>query len=409
MFKIMVPKSFIHFFVFFNGLAITGLEMTASKYLAPYFGTSTLIWANIIGVILTALALGYSLGGKVSAKNPKPELFYKIGLAGVFLSILMPILASILFKFGLFTNQADFFGSIVGSLIVALFAFGLPVFFLAMLSPFAVRIVSDDINQVGNSAGSLYSLSTVGSVVGIYVSTFITVPYLGVSNTFNLMGFIVIALSLIGLGFKPNLKNIGISLVTSLGVLGLSLYSLTVQGQDTLFSKDGLYQKVEIKKFENLKLLSFNEGKGVQSAYDPESPIVNLGLQDTEKLKWYTNYYMFLPALSQFKDKPKLDVLVLGYAGGGAGQTLRYAGQKINKQIVVEGVEIDPLVVEVSQKYLGINDTDRKINIEDARSFVNNASKTNKQYDIIILDTYSSRLSIPSHLLTTEFLQVLKS
>ena len=401
--------SFIFFYVFCNGLAITAIEMTASRYLAPFFGTSTIVWANIIGVILIALAIGYSIGGKISQLFNDYKIFYIIGLFGGVLAFALPVILGLIFnRFPIYASNVPFWESL-GSFMISLVIFGIPVAFLAMLSPFAVRLISNDVNSVGDKAGSLYALSTIGSVLGIYLSTFLTVPYWGVKNTFFACAIMMIVLSVIGLVANDDKKFIAkhksnvvalVVLLSCLGILGLTGQADASKG--LLFDKDGLYQKVKVNKFGGNNFLFFNEGAGIQSAYDPTSPFIEYGNGDKAKINYYTNHYFFLPALKQFEKKPELNVLVVGYAGGAVGRVLREAEGVMSKKINIDGIEIDPLVNKVSLEYMGVKESERTIYIEDGRNYLTR-NENAKKYDLVIIDAYANSLNIPPHLLTTEF------
>jgi spermidine synthase/MFS family permease len=400
---------FIFFYVFCNGLAITAIEMTASRYLAPFFGTSTIVWANIIGVILIALALGYSIGGKISQLFNDFKVFYLIGLMGGILAFALPIVLGLIFnRFPTFANNVPFWESL-GSFMVSLVIFGIPVAFLGMLSPFAVRLISNEVNSVGNKAGSLYSLSTIGSVIGIYISTFITVPYWGVKNTFFAMAIMMIVLSIIGLVANDDKKfiakhqgNVTAFFVLLACLSLLNVTTLSSANKDLLVDADGLYQKVKVIKDGKNNYLFFNEGGGIQSAYDQTSPFIEYGDSDMDRVAWYSNHYYFLPALKQFENKSSIEVLIVGYSGGAIGRVLKAAEKVVNKTINIDGIEIDPLVNKVSTDFMGVKESDRIIYLEDGRTFLSKNNGT-KKYDLIILDAYSNSLSIAPHLLSTEF------
>ncbi len=402
--------SFIFFYIFCNGLAITAIEMTASRYLAPFFGTSTIVWANIIGVILIALAIGYSVGGKISQLFNDYKVFYILGLIGGVLSLALPVILSMIFnRFPLFANNIPLWESLV-SFLVSLLVFGIPVCFLAMLSPFAVRLVSDDVNTVGNKAGNLYAMSTIGSVIGIYLSTFLTIPYWGVRNTFFVMALMMMILSIIGLVANDNrnflAKHQGNIVAFFVLLACISLLNVTTlrsaANKDIVFDKDGLYQRVRVLNKDNTNFLFFNEGAGIQSAFDSNSPFITYGENDEDKTNWYSNHYYFLPALKQFEKKQSLNVLILGYSGGAIGKILKASEQVVNKTINIDAVEIDPLVNKVSEEYMGVKPEDRTMHLEDGRTYINKLSD-NKKYDLIILDAYSNSINMPAHLLTTEF------
>lgn len=393
-------NKFILYYTFFNGLIITAIEMTASRFLAPFFGTSSVVWANIIGVILTALAIGYYIGGRISLKKPNIRLYYSLGLVGGLLSLFFPMISDWILKGTPYlVNKVSSVESL-GSFVVTIIVFGIPVLFLAMLSPLGVVLINDKIEDVGSYAGRLYALSTIGSVIGIYLSTFVTIPYLGVRNTFIIMSGTMIILSIIGLGIGSNLSFTR-KKVTVVGVMLILISFFTtgsIKDSVTLFDQDGLYQRIKVISSNRNNFLIFNEGSGIQSINDSNSPFIAIDEKDKTRTSWYTNFYYFLPFLDQFKNNQSLNVLILGYAGGSVGKVLKAS----NKAINIDAVEIDPLVNQVSLEFMGVKTSDRNIHIMDARNYINSL-RPNTKYDIIVLDTYANNINMPSHLLTTEY------
>jgi hypothetical protein len=392
-------NKFILTYTFFNGLVITALEMTASRFLAPFFGTSSIVWANIIGVILTSLAIGYYIGGRISRGNVNNRIYYSLGLFGGVLSLLLPLISDWVLKGTPFLVNRISSVESLGSFIVTIIVFGVPVLFLAMLSPLGVVLINKKIEDVGSYAGRLYALSTIGSVVGIYLSTFVTIPYWGVRNTFIGLSGLIIVLSIIGLGIGSKIVIVGKKIIAIVILLCLlSFATSTTSDKSTLFDQDGLYQRVKVLKRNQNNLLVFNEGAAVQSINDSTSPFI--GLTDDDKLKtsWYTNYYYILPFLNQFQNNQKLNILILGYAGGGVGKVLKASGKEIN----IDAVELDPLVNQVSLDYMGVKPNDRNINIMDARNYIITLNPKTR-YDIVVLDTYANNINMPAHLLTNEY------
>ncbi|GIV97896.1 MAG: hypothetical protein KatS3mg057_2553 [Herpetosiphonaceae bacterium] len=162
--------------VFFGGVCSLGLELAAFNLLAPYFGTSRLIWANIIGLTLLYLTVGYTIGGRLADRRPELHILCAIMAAAGLFSVLIPMTARPILRWSLeaFTtyNVGIFFSSFFGVLIL----FSVPVILLGMVSPYAIRLDVRDIHGAGRTAGSLYALSTVGSLVGTFLPTLLLTP-----------------------------------------------------------------------------------------------------------------------------------------------------------------------------------------------------------------------------------------
>src|SRR5581483_8959452 len=183
--------------VFAAGLASLGVELAASRLLAPFFGTSLLIWANLIGVILIYLSVGYWLGGKWADRSPHLRtLFLIIAVAGVAIGIIPYIAAPAL---ALAIPALQQFNAELGlvSFLAVIVLFAVPVTLLGCVPPFALRLAARDVKTVGATGGGLYALSTIGSIVGIYLAVFWLIPTFGTRLTFVTFAGILLVVALI--------------------------------------------------------------------------------------------------------------------------------------------------------------------------------------------------------------------
>lgn len=387
---------FLSFFVCINGLSIMAIEMAASRYLAPYFGSSTIVWANIIGVIMGALAIGYFLGGKLADRFPEKHAFYISALVGSVVVAFIPLLvdAAVLPIAGNVLHVP--FWEVVGSFLVAVFFFGIPIAFLAVLSPYSVRIANSEVAHVGSITGKLYAWGTIGSVLGVYVSTFLTIPYFGVRETIWGCAFMLFLLASIGIGFSYVKKYVSVALLLFVGAIGTSLFVRSAHAtlvQKVLVDKETLYQYVRvIENSEGARYMIFNEGGGIQSVYNPHKILTG----------FYYDYYPLFQYDKALVAKKELSVLVIGYAGGTIGKlfhTMTASGTRLH----IDGVEIDGEVSSLSKQYMGVREDERILYTQDGRSFLQEHKE--KQYDIIIVDAYTREQYIPPHLITKEFFQ----
>src|SRR5215469_14635641 len=169
--------------VFIGGVSSLSLEMCAPKLLGPYFGTSLFVWANIIGFFLLYLALGYFLGGRIADRYPNYRLLAAIATVAALFTALIPFISSPVLDWsvqGLLNVEAGVF---YGSMVAVILLFAIPVTFLGMVSPFAVRLSVRQVGSSGKSAGNLYALSTAGSIFGAFIPVLLLIPYLGVRRT----------------------------------------------------------------------------------------------------------------------------------------------------------------------------------------------------------------------------------
>ena len=178
---------------FLAGVSNMAIEMTASRLLAPAFGTSFAVWTNIIGVMMAALCAGYTVGGRLADKRPSAAVLASMILAGGLWSALVPLIAGPLLS-GIADGAGldEFPGSLVGTLVL----FAPPVFLLGMVNPFAIRLAATEVESVGQLAGHVYSISTLGSLLGTFLPVLITIPLLGSAKTMYLFSVLLIGTGL---------------------------------------------------------------------------------------------------------------------------------------------------------------------------------------------------------------------
>lgn len=158
--------------VFLCGAVVMAYEIIGSRILGPYVGTSMQVWSSIIGIMLLSLSIGYYSGGRIADRYPNYRtLALIIGGAGLF------ILVTLLFKGRLLVFLLHSIESIhVVSILSSLLLFSVPALLLGMVSPFAARLKIKDPKTSGATVGSLYALSTVGSIAGTFLAGFYLIP-----------------------------------------------------------------------------------------------------------------------------------------------------------------------------------------------------------------------------------------
>src|SRR5438094_8142250 len=154
--------------VFVAGAATLAVEISASRLLAPFFGSSTIVWANVIGLILVYLSLCYWLGGRIADRRPQPALLGRILVVSALAIVVIPFVARPFLDATVKDLNAASSGAVVGSFVAGLILFAIPVTLLGTVSPFAVRLALPDVAHAGSVAGRLYALSTIGSIVGTF-------------------------------------------------------------------------------------------------------------------------------------------------------------------------------------------------------------------------------------------------
>jgi spermidine synthase len=369
--------------VFTAGAGTLATEISASRLLAPYFGSSTIVWANIIGLILVYLSLGYWIGGKVADRRPEPRLLGWIVLVAALVIALLPFVARPVLDLTVQGLDTISVGAVVGSFFAALLLFAVPVTLLGVVSPFAVRLALDDVTQAGAVAGRLYALSTLGSIVGTFVSAIVTIPLIGTQRTMlGAAALLVLAAGLL-LGSRWQILTIGMAAL-------LFVPAETIKATSGLvYETESAYQYIQVlQRPDGSLVLRLNEGVVNHSVWRP-STVLTGG-------EW--DMFLTVPPLL---DNPPRTMLVIGNAGG---TTARAFGE-LYPDVRIDGVEIDPKVTEVGRRYFGLDDNPRlHVITADGRPYL---ASTDKRYDIIAIDAYHQPY-IPFYLATEEFFELVR-
>ena len=158
--------------VFVSGAVLMALEIAGSRVLAPNFGSSIFVWGSLISVVMTALSIGYYWGGWLSAREPSygklATLLVIPGVVIFFLPFIYPAMNDWIAGFDL--------GIRLSPLLACGVLFLLPGIFLGTVSPYVIRLAATKINTVGSTAGTLYAVSTAGSIFGTLLTAFYLIP-----------------------------------------------------------------------------------------------------------------------------------------------------------------------------------------------------------------------------------------
>ncbi len=383
-------KHFIYATSFNVGLAIMAVEMAAGRLLAPYYGTSTMIWSLLIGVVMGSLALGNLLGGWLSKRPSSLKMLYKSFFVVGIIFFLLPLLAPILLSGTLrLFYQGHLFWLAFKVVIFFLLLF-LPMLLLGATTPVLAHHLVDNTDEIGKNIGHLYALSTLGSLLGTFLSGIFLVPLWGVRQTFWLFA-ILLFLNGLGAFFKARTF-----LIFSLFLLGIFSWSFFLsfgnwhseeQGK-TLFEGESHYNHIWVTRKRGMIRLLLNEGFAVQSLsfVDGRLPLVDV---------WA--YYALAPAWT-LSGNPK-KILLIGLGGGSSARILRAFFPKAR----IVGVEQDPKVVEVGRRFLGMP-KNIEVKAEGGRVFL---SRTSEHFDLVIVDAFQFPY-IPFQLATREFFRLIE-
>jgi len=375
--------------VFISGMTSLALEFCASRLLAAYFGTSLFIWANLIGLILLYLTVGYFIGGRLADRHPSEQLLCTVtALAALSISILRLVSQSILnwSITGLAqVSVSIFFSSLLGTILL----FAIPVTLLGLVSPFAIRLATKEIAVSGKASGSLYAISTFGSILGAFLPVIWLIPTFGVRHTLLIFGVLLFAASLWGLRprLRPAFVLVLIPLVLPLGPLKQIPY--------LIYEQESLYNYIQVTQLpDGTRQLILNEGEAIHSIYNPNPNVVLTG--------WYWDYFLASPYFNPgFTPQQLHRVAVIGLAGG----TIARQFTQVYGPVPIDGAEIDPAIVNVGQKYFAMNEPNLHVYVQDGRTFL---ETTHAQYDLVAIDAFQQPY-IPFQLTTREFFTTIRS
>jgi len=368
--------------VFLAGIGSMSVEICASRLLAPYYGSSTIVWANIIGLVLASLSLGYWLGGRIADRHPSHRLLGWLVLAAAVLVAIVPFAAKPFLDLSVRALDTVQAGAIIGSLVASLALFVPPVVLLGMVTPFAIRLGVDSVEGAGAVAGRVFALSTVGSLLGTFGAALLFIPLVGTQRT--LLG----AAAVLGLAAALLLGPRWLLAGAALAAL-LAIPPGIVKAQAGLiYEAESRYQFIQVVQNGVARCLFLNEGQAIHSEYRPDSVFTGG--------EW--DMFLTLPAL--IGRTPRRAVML-----GNAGGTTARAYGVLFPSVEYDGVEIDPAVTATARRYFGLNDNPRLRAITaDARPFLREAGAA---YDTIMIDAYRQPY-VPFYLTTREFFRLVR-
>lgn len=380
---------------FFCGMSVMAVELSASRLLAPYFGTSSIIWTIIIGLIMISMSIGNIIGGRSADKyNSMGRLFFLIWIASLWIAAIplfgkYVVTLSVVVLMWVMPNNLLVAGSVLSCL--AIFTF--PLVILGMVSPYLVKLGVKSMQDNGKTTGKIYALSTIGSIIGTFVPTFFTIPYIGTGKTFFVFGLLLNLICLAYFSVKK-LKTLRHAVST---LIILALVLIPFKNSYAFWTKpvledESLYNYLQVSENKDSVVLSTNVAFGVQSIYMKDRTLSGL----------YYDYALMAPFFMKDTSSNKsFNVLVLGMGTGTYAKECKYFFPDSH----IDGVEIDQKIVDLSKKYFELKDNEADIFVNDGRTFLM-GSEAGK-YDVIMVDAYHD-ITIPFHMSTTEFFQEVK-
>jgi spermidine synthase len=362
--------------VFASGFVVMTLELAASRLYAPFFGSSIYVWGGLIGVALIALAVGYAIGGWVADRKQDGTVLYSALLSSGLYQMLM------LFSVPFLLPRIAGVESLQGSLLATLIIFAIPITTLAMSNPIATRLIAPR-NRVGAASGTVSTLSTLGSILGVFGTSFFLVPRFGTHTTLMLATISTVVLGTVGIAHR----RLAASLVLlTLPLMSLAPHPAALPGD--IWAQESAYNLVRVRRTGDRLHLVFNNDWAIQTIRKDAS-------------LWTGTYYDLFslgPVLV-----PTQRVLVLGLGGGSSIAATRFTAS----QAEFDALEIDAVVVTAAERFFGL-DADAvnlRVHVADARPWL---AQNNILYDIIQVDAYQGGPYPPFYLLTDEFFRLLR-
>ena len=369
--------------VFISGAVLMALEIVGSRVLAPYFGSSIFVWGSLISVVMTALSIGYYWGGWLSAREPSyGRLVTLLIIPGVIIFILPFLYPSI----NEWIAGMDL-GNRLSPLAACSALFLLPGVFIGTISPYVIRLAATHLHTVGSTAGTLYAVSTCGSIVGTLLTAFYLIPALGVSNIIHALGITLVCLSLL---IVPLIRLNRVSVARAVAAVSvlfswMSLGWTPIAWAKTIMQKDTFYHRIRIEEDDEARYMYFD--RTLQSA---------MTLKDPTALRLLYSRYTSLG----FAFRPDAKKMLLIGLGGGS------IPKKLNKEfpnLEIDAVELDPEVIKLAKDHFNVKESRAlRLHAQDGRLFL---TRTQNQYDLIMLDAYFTD-AMPFHLATRQFFEL---
>jgi spermidine synthase len=371
--------------VFFVGAASLGTEIAAARLLAPYFGASTIIWANTIATILIALSIGYAVGGRLADRWPDLRGLSAIVLVAAVLLAVVPFIGDPFLRLSVKALGALSVGAFLGSLAAVLALVAVPVMLLGSVAPYANRLAVARVSETGKATGGLYAISTVGSLSGTFLAALVLIPFIGTHRTFIVFALALAVVAVPGLG-SPRYLLVALAVGAMLAIPPAAIGS-DVKGGRVIFETDTPYQFVRVIQFrDGVRWLQLNEGVAIHSLYRPGSYLTG----------GYWDDPLVLPSATG--GSPPRRIAILGDAAGTVARAYGHYYPKTR----VDAVELDGQLTSVGRRYFHLGGPNLHTYTADARPWLQAARG---RYDMILLDAYRQPY-IPFYLVTHEFFEV---
>jgi spermidine synthase len=377
-----MKNGIIYLIVTVSGASVLALEILGTRILGPFYGVGLFLWSALISVTLAALSLGYAVGGRWADRGPKlTRLCMLLLLAGLWVLAIPWLKRPVLLI-------AEPFGLRFAVLVAATILFFPPLALLGMVSPYAIRLKASGIEVVGRTAGNLYAVSTIASVVAALLTGFFLIPNMGISRLTVSIGLILVGTSLIGIaGKQKQIAGFIILIFTAAAVTGACIlipYAQSDPANGILSVEQSPYSEIRVVDVNSQRYLLIDG--------------VGHTIVDLETGRALCEYVNVLDIAKSYFNEPGT-MLLLGLGGGSVVKHYARDGWQI------DAVEIDPCVTKAAYNYFELEPSEATVYHADGRAFLNSCDRL---YDLIIMDAFGSS-SIPFQLVTREAFALIAS
>jgi predicted membrane-bound spermidine synthase len=365
------------------GAASLGAEIAAARLLAPYFGASTIVWANTIATVLVSLSAGYWVGGRLADRDPTLRGLCRLVLAAAALLAVVPFVAGPFLGRAVDALDTIQAGAFVGSLVGVLVLVAAPVLLLGAVAPYAVRLSVASVEEAGRVTGRLYAISTLGSLAGVFLAALVLVPFVGTRRTFLVFAVALASVAAIGLARRAVAAPVALA---ALLLIPTGTVKATTGGDRLLHETETEYGYARV----------------VQDVLGNRWLELNEGLARHSLLRGDHGYLT-----GDYWDEPLVLPWATGRAGapgriailGGAAGTMARAYGHFFPRTRIDDVELDPELTQIGRRYFDLHAPHLRTVTADARPFLR---ATQHRYDLIVVDAYRQPY-IPFYLATREF------
>ncbi len=386
-------KVSLYLIAFVSGMTTLAVEVSTSRLVGNVFSHSNIVWAGVIGMTLFYLMVGYFLGGRYADRHPSFRTFYTLVAFGALASGAVPVIALQLLRAAAVSVQLIDVATSIGVAVSVAILFAVPITLLGCIPPFAIRLGVRSVSDSGQAAGAIYALTTAGALLGTFGPVLVLIPWIGTPATFIVYATALVLAVMIGatltegrLSLKYWWMPLSLVLIGFFSLRGP--FKSPPDGTKLLHERESSYNYIQVVELpDQTRWLLLNEGLAIHSVYHPE----RIGTGQS----W--DYFLVGPYFNSppFTPDRVRKVAILGLAAG----TVARQYTAVYGPIPIDGVEIDPEIVEVGRLFFEMNMPNLNVIVDDARFALNNLGTG---YQMIAIDAYRPPY-IPWQLTTREF------